>query len=80
MVDNESERKKLIEHLVDNGILAIFHYIPLHEAPYWKGKYKNISLPVTEKVSKTIIRLPMFYQIQDSEIKYIVGVIRHFFK
>lgn len=80
LADNESERKKLIEHLADNGILAIFHYIPLHEAPYWNGKYKNISMPVTEKVSKTIIRLPMFYQIQDSEIKYIVDTIRQFFK
>ncbi|NOR44818.1 MAG: dTDP-4-amino-4,6-dideoxygalactose transaminase [Candidatus Delongbacteria bacterium] len=79
LVDNEDVRENLIKYLSEKGILAIFHYIPLHQAPYWKDKYKNINLPITEKVSKTIIRLPLFYGIKENEIRYIVDSIHHFF-
>ena len=79
LVENENERKNLIKYLSDNGIWAIFHYIPLHEAPYWNEKYKDIRLPITEDVSKTIIRLPLFYNMKESEIRYIVDSIRQFF-
>jgi dTDP-4-amino-4,6-dideoxygalactose transaminase len=80
LANDEKEREELLKHLADNDINAIFHYIPLHEAPYWKGKYSNIHLSITEKVSKTIIRLPLFYKIKKSEILHIVDTLERFYK
>jgi len=78
ILDSSEQRKKLIEYLGDNGILAVFHYVPLHEAPYWQGKYNSVNLPVTEKISDTILRLPLFYNIKKEEIEFVVEKIKKF--
>lgn len=69
------QRKKLIEFLSENGIMAIFHYVPLHRAPFWKGKYDRISLPVTDRVSETLLRLPFYYDMEPGEVEYIISKI-----
>jgi dTDP-4-amino-4,6-dideoxygalactose transaminase len=73
-----NRRQKLIEYLKRRGIMAIFHYVPLHQAPYWNGRYDQISLPVTEQVSDTLLRLPLFYGIKKKDVQYIVNVLADF--
>jgi dTDP-4-amino-4,6-dideoxygalactose transaminase len=76
--ESYTQRKKLIEYLDKNGIMAIFHYVPLHKAPFWKGKYDHISLPVTDRVSETLLRLPLYYGMEPGEVEYIAGRISLF--
>lgn len=78
--DNRQQRQKLIEFLEDQGIMAIFHYVPLHRAPIWKGKYDHVSLPVTDRVSETLLRLPLYYNIKEEEVEFVVRCITRFFK
>jgi dTDP-4-amino-4,6-dideoxygalactose transaminase len=73
------ERSELIKFLADNGIYAIFHYVPLHKAPYWKGKYDGLRLENTEKISQTLLRLPMYYELKDEKIVYICTKIKEFY-
>jgi len=74
------QRKKLIRFLNEKGIQAVFHYQSLHRAPFWKGKYNEIQLPITEKIAETILRLPLFHEIKKEEIEYIAENIEVFFK
>ena len=76
MLNSEMQIKKMIEYLNFAGIQAVFHYVPLHSAPIWKGKYDDIDLPMTDKVSKTLIRLPMYYNMKKEEVKYVVQVLQ----
>lgn len=78
--ENFEERSRLIEFLNSNGIGAIFHYVPLHRAPYWKGKYENLNLGITDSVSQTLLRLPMYYGLMEDEIEYICNKIKEFYK
>jgi dTDP-4-amino-4,6-dideoxygalactose transaminase len=78
ILNNHQQRQKMIEFLGNHDIMAIFHYIPLHRAPYWKGKYDNLYLPVTERVSETLLRLPLYYNMTGEEVKYVVKYIAHF--
>jgi dTDP-4-amino-4,6-dideoxygalactose transaminase len=58
-------RQRLIAHLKARGILAVFHYLPLHLSEYgrrWDGKPGDC--PVTEDVSDRLLRLP-FYNVLD---------------
>ena len=80
MLESFEKRSKLIEHLSKKGISAIFHYVPLHNAPYWKGAYSDIDLPVTDKVSGTLLRLPLFHGITEDEIMYVIESIKEFIK
>lgn len=79
VADSFEERSKVIKFLGDNGIYAIFHYIPLHKAPYWKGKYSGLILENTDITSQGLLRLPMFYELKDEEIVYICTKIREFY-
>jgi len=74
------QRSELIDYLNVNGIIAIFHYVPLHKAPYWKGKYDDIDLPITVKVSETLLRLPLYYNMKEEEIEFVVEKILKFYK
>jgi len=77
--ESHQQRKKLIEFLDKNGVMAVFHYVPLHRAPFWKGKYDHISLPVTDRVSESLLRLPLFYNMDPGEVGYITEKISLFF-
>jgi dTDP-4-amino-4,6-dideoxygalactose transaminase len=76
-LNTEQQRKKLIHQLKQVGIDTVFHYIPLHNSPFWKSK--QIQLPITEKIASTILRLPLFYELTIGEVVYITEMIREFY-
>lgn len=79
---DESVRNRLIEHLDANGIGAQIHYpIPIHlQKAYKQLGYGEGSFPVTEKVVKRILSLPMFPEIEQQEIEYISQEVGAFLK
>lgn len=74
------ERTELISYLKENGILAVFHYIPLHTAPAGRqfGRFHGEDV-YTTKESERLCRLPMFYKLTVEEVSYITGKIREFY-
>lgn len=75
------ERTALITFLKEKGIQAVFHYIPLHSSPAGK-KYGEFCGEdhFTTKESERLIRLPMYYGLEESEIEYVVEKIYEFYK
>jgi dTDP-4-amino-4,6-dideoxygalactose transaminase len=71
LLENRAERERMVEHLRAAGIFAYFHYVPLHAAPYWKGRYAGVSLPVTDEMADRLLRLPMFYDLTAEQIDYV---------
>jgi len=81
LLPNRATRDRLMNHLNENGIHAVFHYVPLHSSPMGlQYGYKEGTLPVTEDVSSRLLRLPLFYEISDEEQAYVVEQIRAFFE
>lgn len=76
-----AERTKLIEFLKLNDILAVFHYIPLHsaEAGLKFGRF-NGEDKYTTKESERLLRLPLYYGLEEKELNYIICKIREFYK
>lgn len=75
------ERTKLLHHLREKGILAVFHYVPLHSAPAGR-KFGRMSGEdkYTTKESERLIRLPLFYSITDEEVEYIIDSVSGFYR
>ena len=75
-----SDREGLQKYLQDNGIGCGFHYKhPLHLQPAFSYlEYKEGDFPVTEKVMSEIISLPMFAELQEVQIKYVVDKVKDF--
>lgn len=75
------ERTRLIAHLKENGISAVFHYIPLHSAPAGQafGRFHGED-KYTTKESERLLRLPMYYGLTDDEIDAVVKSIYAFYE
>ena len=76
-----AERTRLIAYLKQNGIGAVFHYVPLHSAPAGikYGRFAGED-QYTTKESERLIRLPMYYGLQANQIEFISEKIRSFYK
>jgi dTDP-4-amino-4,6-dideoxygalactose transaminase len=74
------ERTKLIDFLKNEGIMSVFHYIPLHTAPAGLkyGRFHGEDR-FTTKESNRLTRLPMYYQLEDGEVDYICDKIMEFY-
>jgi dTDP-4-amino-4,6-dideoxygalactose transaminase len=74
------ERTALLGFLKENGILAVFHYVPLHDSPagknfgYFFGKDN-----FTSSQSDRLIRLPMYYGLTHNEQGKVVEAISRYF-
>lgn len=81
LVENLKVRDGLINFLKKREILAPFHYIPLHTSPAGRkfGRFVG-KMTITRKTSNNLLRLPLFYDIKDSEVDYVVKSIDDFFK
>lgn len=77
---NLEERTALIDHLKTNGILAVFHYIPLHSAPAGQkfGRFHGEDV-YTTKESERLCRLPMYYRLQEEQVDYIISKVKEFY-
>ena len=74
------ERSRLIDFLKENGIWAVFHYIPLHTAPAGLkfGEFRGEDV-YTTKESERLLRMPMFYKLTEAEVDYIVSKVKEFY-
>jgi len=72
-------QQSIIQYLKSKGILAVFHYLPLHESLFYSKKHDGRSLPNAKRYSDTIIRLPLFYELSEMEQQYIIKHVFHFF-
>ena len=75
------ERSALISYMKENGVLTVFHYIPLHTAPaglkfgrfHGEDKY-------TTKESERLVRLPLYFGLKEEEVSYICDKVREFYR
>ena len=74
-------RTHLISYLKNQGISAVFHYIPLHSSPAGKkyGRFHGEDV-YTTKESERLLRLPMWYGIEDSVLDKVIENIKKFFQ
>lgn len=78
---NLETRTKFIKYLKENGIMSVFHYIPLHSSPAGK-KYGRTcgQLQNTDNISDTLVRMPMFYELSDDDLQKIKNTVSNFFE
>lgn len=75
------ERQALIQALREQGILAVFHYIPLHSSPAGRkfGRFHGEDRYTTRE-SERLLRLPMYYSLTEENVNDVVSVIEEFYR
>lgn len=76
---NLKERTNLIKFLKEHDIQAVFHYLSLHSSEYYKNKHDGRELPECDRYMDTLVRLPLFYDLEVEEVEKICSAINSFF-
>ena len=79
------ERSRLIEYLKEQDILAVFHYLSLHKSDFYKNKFPELSgednyLPNCDRFADCLLRLPLFYNLEDKDLDHIVKCVKKFYE
>ena len=74
------ERTRLIAHLKEQGVLAVFHYIPLHSAPAGKkyGRFHGQDVYTTSE-SERLVRLPLYYGLKEKDQETVIQAVKSFY-
>jgi dTDP-4-amino-4,6-dideoxygalactose transaminase len=72
--ENETLRDRVKRKLGERGITSAFHYTPLHSSPMGQSLgYAPADLPVTEELSRRLLRLPLSTGMADAEVEYVIS-------
>jgi dTDP-4-amino-4,6-dideoxygalactose transaminase len=77
LLPTAEDRSRFITHLAEAGILAPFHYVPLHSAPAGE-KFGRVAPPgcaVTEDVAARLVRLPLFAGLEERDVTRVVEAV-----
>jgi dTDP-4-amino-4,6-dideoxygalactose transaminase len=79
LMNSLEQRQGLIEHLKENRILGVFHYLPLHLSEMGhKFRYQQGDYPVTEDVSDRLLRLPFYYSLEGNDLDRVIAAVKTF--
>lgn len=75
------ERSSLISFLKENGVMAVFHYVPLHSAPAGLkfGRFFGEDA-FTTKESDRLVRLPLYYNLSEEDINTVIRLVKKFYE
>ncbi|HEY0783116.1 MAG TPA: dTDP-4-amino-4,6-dideoxygalactose transaminase [Thermoanaerobaculia bacterium] len=76
-----AERQALAAHLKARGILAVFHYVPLHQSEYGRRlSGRTDDCPVSVDVSDRLLRLPLYYELGEADQMRVIDGVRSFYE
>ena len=75
----QQERQGLIHHLKQQEILAVFHYLSLHQSTYFQKLHDKRPLPMTDYYSDHLLRLPFYYDLTPGDQDLVIDLIHQFY-
>ena len=80
-VKDIEERTRLIAHLKERGVAAVFHYVPLHSSKAGQkyGRFHGEDR-FTTKESSRLLRLPMYYGLKKEEVEQAAEAVKDFYR
>ena len=77
--DSLNHRSDFIKFLKDRDIQSVFHYLTLHNSPYFNTKHDGRKLPNAEMYQDCLVRLPFYNELSDAEIETVISSVIDFF-
>ena len=72
LLSPEFDREQCIKHMKKEGVMPVFHYVPLHSSPAGQRMARvNGSLAVTEDLAYRLLRLPLWVGMDTSMLEFV---------
>jgi dTDP-4-amino-4,6-dideoxygalactose transaminase len=69
-------RNDVVARLAAGGVQAASHFVPLHASPFGRSVTGGLTLPRTERVAASIIRLPIYPGLSNDEVRHVAACLR----
>lgn len=80
ILPSHKSRQALISYLRENGVISVFHYLPLHLSEMgMKFGGRKGDCPITEDISGRLIRLPFHFHLKQEQQEYVIEKLKSFF-
>lgn len=79
ILNDRKQRDSLMQYMEKEGVMTIFHYVPLHSSPYYTTLHGNRALPQTDHFANCLLRLPLFFELSMKEVLFIISKIKAFY-
>ena len=79
LLPDAETRTALIEHLKAQGVIGVFHYLPLHLSVMGQRfGGREGDCPVTESASERLLRLPFYAGLTEADQERVITAVREF--
>ncbi|MEJ4044812.1 dTDP-4-amino-4,6-dideoxygalactose transaminase [Erwinia sp. SLM-02] len=72
-------RTRLISFMKENNVHTVFHYLSLHKSEFYSKLYEGKDLINSDRFTDTLLRLPLFYELEISQVDEICNLIASFY-
>ena len=76
LLPDPSTRDRCLARLRAQGVMAAFHYVPLHSSPHGRRLGPAVELPVTDRVAASLLRLPLHPRLTEEDVDRVVGALK----
>lgn len=73
------DRSGLIGNLKQHGVMAVFHYLSLHNSEFYSERYTGEPLLQSDHYTDCLVRLPLFFELDEAQVDYIVSLITGYY-
>jgi dTDP-4-amino-4,6-dideoxygalactose transaminase len=75
LVDPDA-RPSVVERLERSGVQTASHFVPLHASPFGRSLAPDLALPRTDRLSASIVRLPIYPGLSEGEVAKVAASLR----
>jgi dTDP-4-amino-4,6-dideoxygalactose transaminase len=75
--ENAYQRDHIIKKLKEHKVHAVFHYLSLHKSPFYKKNHGSRGLENADNYSEQLFRLPLFYELSETDVKTITKILKN---
>jgi dTDP-4-amino-4,6-dideoxygalactose transaminase len=76
MFPDAAARNRAMAALKEQGVMATFHYVPLHTSPMGARLHAGGALPVTERIADRLLRLPLHPRLSAEDVERVIEAVR----
>ena len=69
------QRSFIIDQMKRKSIAAVFHYLSLHNSPFYKQKHDGRQLVQSDRYTDSLLRLPLFFDLETKDVTFIAQTI-----
>ena len=79
ILNSMEERTDLIQFMKNEEVMPVFHYLSLHNSPYYHDKHDGRELIECDKFADRLLRMPFYYDLSNEDVEKITTLIIRFF-